>query len=141
MPKKSKNLKVVVLLCEGKHDVAFMRRVLLTDNYRDYQEKVNNIPAPLGLKNASKEGVSYFINKVKEYNYDSSTLRDRPLLPLILKRVHGQQSDYVFLYDMNGMNRISNYTEIISDYVGLSSKSTTNRGGGLESKLEKHKTH
>lgn len=31
MPKKSKNLKVVVLLCEGKHDVAFMRRVLLTD--------------------------------------------------------------------------------------------------------------
>lgn len=118
---KIKPIKAIVALCEGKTDVAFLRRLLEADNYHDYKEVVANIPKPLGL--GGKKGESYFSKKLKSYDYDSSKLRDRPVLPLILKRVEGQSLSFILLYDMNGMNRVKNYREIIKDFQGLSLKS------------------
>ena len=124
--KKPKPIKAIIILCEGKTDVAFLRRLLLeVDDYRDYKEIVRNMPKPLGLggeKNDKSKG-SYFINKLRTYQYDSSKLRDMPILPLILRRIKGVSDTYVFLYDMNGMDRVDNYKEIISDFQNLSRKS------------------
>lgn len=120
--KKIKPIKAIVVLCEGKTDVAFLRRLLEVDNYRDYVEIVGNIPRPLGLGGDRNNKGSYFINKLRSYQYDSSKLRDAPILPLILRRTQGQSDTYVFLYDMNGMARVENYKEIIKDFQGLSGK-------------------
>lgn len=116
--KKIKPVKAVIALCEGKTDVAFLRRLLEADHYKDYIEIVSEMPHPFGLGRNGKRG-SYFINKLRTYNYDSSRLRDRPILPIILRRTQGQSDTFLFLYDMNGMNRIENYREIIMDFNGL----------------------
>lgn len=123
--KKIKPLKAIIVLCEGKTDVAFLRRLLVVDNYHDYKEIVGNIPKPLGLGGDKSEKAkgSYFINKLRNYQYDSSNLRDTPILPLILRRTEGQSDTYIFLYDMNGMGRVENYKEVIKDFQGLSRKS------------------
>jgi len=122
MSKKKKEIKVVVLLCEGKTDVAFIRRLAMDlDDYKDYKEIIKDIHKPLS---------SYFIDKVKNYDYDSSNLRDRPLLPLILRRTEGQSDNFLLLYDMNGMYRTKNYREILNDFKELSSTES----GGFESR-------
>ena len=113
-----KPVKAIIALCEGKTDVAFLRQLLLSDDYRDYVEIVSKIRQPLGL-GGNQTGESYFINKLKTYEYDSSELRDRPLLPFILRRTEGQSDTYVLLYDMNGMDRTQNYREIIDDFDEL----------------------
>lgn len=122
---KTKPIKAIIILCEGKTDVAFLRRLLEVDNYRDYKEVVGNMPNPLGLggNSSNKSKGSYFINKLRTYQYDSANLRDSPILPLILRRTQGQSDTYVFLYDMNGMDRVDNYKEIIKDFQNLSRKS------------------
>lgn len=123
--KTMKSIKAIILLCEGKTDVAFLRRLLEVDNYQDYKEIVGNMPKPLGLggNNNNKSKGSYFINKLRTYQYDSANLRDSPILPLILRRTQGQSDTYAFLYDMNGMDRVDNYKEIIKDFQKLSRKS------------------
>lgn len=138
-------MKAIIVLCEGKTDVAFLRRLLAVDNYRDYKEIVKDIPKPLGLgedipllpEDKEKEDKpqpekgdeikgSYFIRKLKTYQYDSANLRDTPILPLMMRRTEGQSDTYIFLYDMNGMGRVENYKEIIKDYQDLSNKSHGN---------------
>ena len=116
--KTMKSIKAILLLCEGKTDVAFLRRLLEIDNYQDYKEIVGNMPKPLGLKgnNNNKSKGSYFINKLRTYQYNSANLRDSPILPLILRRTQGQSDTYAFLYDMNGMDRVDNYKEIMVMY-------------------------
>ncbi len=113
-----KPIKAIIALCEGKTDVAFLKLLLQTDGYKDYIKIVSQIPQPLGL-GGNQTGESYFINKLKTYKYDSSKLRDRPLLPFILRRTHGNSDTFILLYDMNGMNRTSNYREIIDDFSEL----------------------
>ncbi|MFK7979078.1 MAG: DUF3226 domain-containing protein [Saprospiraceae bacterium] len=122
---KTKPIKAIIILCEGKTDVAFLRRLLTVDSYRDYKEVVGNMPNPLGLggNNNNKSKGSYFINKLRTYQYDSANLRDLPILPLILRRTQGVSDTYAFLYDMNGMDRVDNYKEIIRDFQNLSRKS------------------
>lgn len=130
--KPIKPIKAIIALCEGKTDVAFLRRLLEVDKYRDYKEIVKDIPKPLGLGNDIPNALeekseeikgSYFIRKLKTYQYDSANLRDLPILPLMLRRTEGQSDTYVFLYDMNGLDRVENYKEIIKDYQNLSGKS------------------
>lgn len=122
---ETKPIKAIIILCEGKTDVAFLRRLLEVDNYRDYKEVVGKMPNPLGLggNNNNKSKGSYFINKLRTYQYDSANLRDLPILPMILRRTQGVSDTYAFLYDMNGMDRVDNYKEIIKDFQNLSRKS------------------
>jgi len=122
--KKIKPVKAVIALCEGKTDVAFLRRLLEADHYKDYIEIVSEMPHPFGLGRNEKRG-SYFINKLRTYNYDSSRLRDRPILPIILRRTQGQSDTFLFLYDMNGMNRTENYRKIITDFNMLTAMSAS----------------
>ncbi len=113
-----------------------MRRLLReTDNYSDYREIVANMPKPFGYVNGSLKG-SYFINKIASYQYESKSLRDRPILPLILRRTSGQSNTFLLLYDMNGMNRINNYKEVIKDFRQLSNTSSSNDFEGKQAKID-----
>ena len=118
--KKIKPVKAIIVLCEGKTDVAFLRRLLKTDGYNDYkQDAVYKIPKPFGLAGDKNDKGSYFINKLKTYKYDSGRLHDRPILPIILRRTQGQSDIFLLLYDMNSMDRPQNYREIITDFNKL----------------------
>ena len=111
MPKNQRDFKAVLILCEGKTDVAFIRRVLLSEHYTDYKKNINEFESPL------KE---YFSNKLKDFDYDAGTVFDRPLVPVILRRAHGNSLTYALLYSVEGDN-VENYSEIISDYKVLMS--------------------
>lgn len=115
----NKITKVVILLCEGKTDVAFLSRLLITsDNYKNYKKTVESMPFPFGLNTKSKTD-GYFSKKLKEYEYDSAQLHEKPLLPTILDRNRGNSYTLILLYSMGGMGKISNYKEIIRDFSTL----------------------
>ena len=103
-----KPIKVVLVFCEGKTDVSFLRVILLLNQYKDYKEVVSEIKFPLN---------SLFLQRIKNYDYDSSELLDRPMLPLIMRRSHGQQDSFLFLYSMDGLGRISDTKKIIGEYT------------------------
>jgi hypothetical protein len=112
-----KDFKAVLILCEGKTDVAFVRRILISENYRDYKKKINEFASPIN---------GYFSKKLKEYDYDSGTVFDRPIVPTILRRAHGNSVSFALIYSIEGDN-VGNYNEIIRDYkLLLSANDDTN---------------
>ncbi len=100
-------MKGVIILCEGRHDVAFLSVLLKHEGYTDYKKTIGKMVQPL------KE---YFITKFERYDYESSQLFNRPVLPWIMEKKEGQSNMYILLYSMDGLDKIDNYREIINDF-------------------------
>lgn len=112
--------KAVILLCEGKTDVSFLSRLLVSaDDYKDYKRTVEGMHFPFGLDPKTKAD-GYFSKKLKGYEYDSAQLHEKPLLPTILERNKGNSYTLILLYSMGGMGKVANYKEIIEDFSTLS---------------------
>lgn len=113
--------RAIVVLCEGRTDVAYFRRLLNMEDYKDYKEVVGNMVKPLD---------SFFNSYLKSYNYETERVLSRPLLPVILRRNDGQKNDFALLYSMDGMNKVSNYRYVIDKYKKLINSSQSDFGGG-----------
>lgn len=115
-----KTFKGIILLCEGRTDVAYIRKLLQLDNYRDYKEVVSDMVKPLD---------SFFENYLSGFDYVSGEILNRPILPIILRRTHGLKDDFALIYSMDGMNKTSNYRYVIEKYTKLTNASQSDFGG------------
>ncbi len=99
----------IVVLCEGRHDVAYISLLLENDGYLHYKETVSQMVSPL---------YEYFSSKISSFPYDSNLLFKRPILPWIMYKQEGQSKNafYVLLYSMDGLDKPENYNEIIDDF-------------------------
>lgn len=102
--------KVVVVLCEGQHDIAFISRVLKANNFLPYNKKIKQFQQPL--------------NSLFEQTLKAKTISDKKL---------GFQSDYlipsvalsndttlVLFHSMGGDARTRERGEVLEMYQDLS---------------------
>ena len=102
--------KVIVVLCEGQHDIAFISRVLKANNFLPYNKKIKQFQYPL--------------NSLFEQRLKAKTISDKKL---------GFQSDYlipsvalnndttlVLFHSMGGDARIKEREEVLEMYQDLS---------------------
>ena len=75
-------MKILITLCEGPHDVAFLYRILLTEGFTNCQLKINEYPKPLD---------SFLTEQAKGENIEDRKLeevRNRLLPSEVLIRDH-----------------------------------------------------
>ena len=68
-------MKGIVILCEGRHDAAFLSVLLECEGYKSYKKIVSEMVKPLS---------EYFTTKFTQYEYESNQLFERPILPYIM---------------------------------------------------------
>ena len=100
-------MKGIIILCEGRHDAAFLSVLLECEGYRNYKKTIKEMITPL---------YEYFTTKFSKYEYESNELFERPILPYIMKKQEGQGEMFILIYSMDGMNKITNYKEILTDF-------------------------
>lgn len=84
---------IILALCEGPHDVAFLNKILKTANFKSYEDvKLNDFPAPINDM-LNMEAVK---SNVKDLNIKE--LRQTLLPSNTLKR----EDTYLFLYSLGG---------------------------------------
>ena len=106
-------MKGIVILCEGRHDTAFVSKMLEIAGYKHYSSKKN-----ITIDKMEQPLKGLFINKLKNYQYESKRLLQRPILPWIMLK-QGQGNVYALIYSMDGIDKKENYKEIIEEITDL----------------------
>lgn len=104
--------KILLILCEGSHDVAFLYKILrLGLVAKDIQsKKITEFDS-----NLSK----YFINTLKNYNYEDGNLQGKPKMPVPLELVKNDIKTQIFIYGLGGDAQIQNWRNTIQAYKDL----------------------
>lgn len=105
-------MRIVFVLCEGNHDVAFLSRLLSADGYEKYREKLCEFPSPLN---------GWFTNISKHLRIDDLSLERmtddiKSVLPN-RAMINNDRGHLVLLYSMSGDSQKVNREKVISKLV------------------------
>lgn len=102
-------MRIVFVLCEGPHDVAFLSRLLSSEGYSYYKNKVSDFPFPLGdwMVNSAKKLSIQDLNVDKVYKDLSCVLPNGAM-------VNSEREHLILLYSMNGDSRKEERMTIIN---------------------------
>lgn len=102
-------MRIVFVLCEGPHDVAFLSRLLSSDGYLYYKNKVSEFPFPLGdwMVTSAKKLSIQDLNVDKVYKDLSCVLPNGAM-------VNDERGHLILLYSMNGDSRKEERMSIIN---------------------------
>jgi hypothetical protein len=98
-------MKIVVVLCEGGHDVAFLYRILKSGGFKEYSKEIGKMHPPLD---------KYIATKLEEYNYNDWKLKKiRPPVPSAIMK---SSQTLFLLYGIGGIKNHDVAEEIIDDF-------------------------
>ncbi len=104
------NNKVVIVACEGQHDISFITRILHTAGFKTDNRKIKDFPTPF---NALFTGIAgKMVLTDRKLGYQSPNF----LLPSVALELNGK---IVFLHNLNGDGRSAERGRLISLYSGL----------------------
>ncbi|MCK0125753.1 hypothetical protein MWU76_15285 [Gelidibacter sp. F2691] len=101
---------IVIVACEGPHDVAFLSKILKADNYKSYENlSLNEYPIPMN---------SLLLREVEKTNFKELNLHTvrHSLLPgTVLKK----ESNILFLYALGGDSKVSLRKNILIELLAF----------------------
>lgn len=129
-------MRIVFVLCEGPHDVAFLSRLLASAGYAPYKKKVKDFPDPLG----KWLGTAATKLSIQDLNVDKVYKELNALLPAAALR-SDTKNHLVLLYSMNGdsqgekrkvlLDTLKEWTEAPADEKEFSLSEETGNDYGL----------
>lgn len=105
-------MRIILVLCEGPHDVVFMSRLLKADGYVKYKNPLRQFPQPLDkwFSNISKN------LRIEDLRLDRMNDNIKAVLPSAA--LHNPDREHlVLLYSMNGDAQKEKREKIISDLM------------------------
>lgn len=116
--------KVIFVLCEGPHDVAFLYRLFAASGFELYKEKIGKLPSPI---------YHYILRALKESAYENmqlSLIREKPIPSDILFR----ENTLVVFYVMGGDSKSNKRKELLKDVSAFTAPDpdALDTGNGLE---------
>jgi hypothetical protein len=98
--------KITFVLCEGKHDVALLTRLLRENNYKNYTDKkLKEFPAPIK---------GFLEAKINKFTYeDEFNILQKPQLPNAICKSMNKNHWYIF-YQMGGDKQLEYSKSLIS---------------------------
>ncbi len=94
---------IIFVLCEGPHDVAFLYRLLATDGFKGYKEKIGDFPQPIN---------KLILRALKESEYENLKLDEIRAKPLPQKVVF-KENTLILLYAMGGDGKKEKRRELL----------------------------
>jgi hypothetical protein len=104
--------KILLILCEGAHDVAFLYKIFRFGLSAKNIESKKITQFDTNLSN-------YFINTLKNYNYEDGNLLGKPKMPVPLELKKDEENIQIFIYGLGGDKQIQNWKNIIQAYQDL----------------------
>ena len=102
--------KVVVVACEGQHDISFITRILHTAGFRTDNKRIKDFPMPFNALFAGIAGKMILTDR--KLGYQSPNF----LLPSVALEFEGK---IIFLHNLNGDGRSAERRKLIDSYTGL----------------------
>lgn len=104
--------KILLILCEGAHDVAFLYRILyLGLSAKNIESrKITQFDSTLS---------NYFVNTLKNYNYEDGNLLGKPRMPIPLELIKDNDKTQIFIYGLGGDSQVKNWKDTIQAYQDL----------------------
>ena len=103
--------KIIVVFCEGDHDIAFLTRVLCSEGYTAYNEKIKDFPKPfkkLYMKNLEEKDIGKRAFKFQ---------RPKRKVPYSIVK---KGNTLVVFHNLDGDDNIMNYSyQVVDMYVEL----------------------
>ncbi|MBJ2174392.1 hypothetical protein JBL43_09100 [Aureibaculum sp. A20] len=96
----------ILIICEGKHDMAYLSLLLELLNFSEYKKNISDFDQPLK---------DLFINQIGKFDYDNNRLRKGPNLPVIFKQPN-KHHQFAILYAIDGIRNIEKAKEVIFNY-------------------------
>ncbi len=105
--------KIIVVFCEGQHDIAFLSRILFVDGFTPYNKKINKFIKPL--------------NEQYIKNLENNNIADRKLgfqsehmIPSVA--LHKNENILVLFHNLSGEERSGERKSILDMYKGMQSE-------------------
>jgi len=100
--------KIIVVFCEGSHDVAFLSRLLKTVCYETYHDvKIKNYPSPLnGIFEGSLKNLEFAELKINEVSSKS-----------IPKKILRRDDNVVLFYSLGGNRQYNQAENILKNFI------------------------
>lgn len=102
--------KVVIVACEGQHDISFITRILHTAGFKTNNRKIKDFPFPFDSLFAGVAGGMVLADR--KLGYQSPNF----LLPSVALEFEGK---IVLLHNLNGDGRSAEREKLIKHYSGL----------------------
>lgn len=102
--------KIVVVACEGQHDISFITRILHTAGFKTDNRKIKDFPTPFDALFTGVAGKMILADR--KLGYQSPNF----LLPSTALELEGK---IVFLHNLNGDGRSAERGKLIASYSGL----------------------
>jgi len=103
--------KVIVAICEGQHDVAFLSRVLLVNGFSIQDKKIGQLPEPFNKR------FEVELTEVRVPDRKLGFQAPGPNLPSVSFEKDGR---LVFVHNLNGDGRVKERKKLIKMYRDLS---------------------
>ncbi|MDX7891398.1 hypothetical protein SJU70_09045 [Aeromonas caviae] len=102
--------KIIVAICEGGHDIAFISRVLLAHGFNNYDKKIKDFFAPFDKK---------FFNAMASAKVDEKKLGYQPPPSEVPSMALSTENSLVFLHSMGGDTFREERINLINSYKNV----------------------
>lgn len=96
----------ILIICEGKQDVAYISLLLELMGFSEYAKVISDFDQPLQ---------KFFLQQVKGFEYDNNRLRKGPNLPIIYRQLKNHQQ-FAIVYSIDGLRNIDKAKHVIQNY-------------------------
>jgi len=102
--------KIVVVACEGQHDIAFITRILHTSGFNTDNKKIKDFPSPFNV--LFKKIAESMVLSDRKLGYQSPNF----LLPSVAL---GKEDNLVLLHNLSGDGRVEERRKLLNSYSEL----------------------
>lgn len=103
--------KIIIVLCEGFHDISFISKILLTNDYKSYNKRLKNFVSPLNELFKTKIGKE----KIADRKLGFSSQYIIPSVALQNK----EEDNLILFHNLNGDGSSKERMEIIQMYQNI----------------------
>jgi hypothetical protein len=98
---------IILAICEGPHDVAFLYRLFKYEDFQSYRKKIGEFPKPIN---------SLILNAVKSGNYENMKLAEIGLKP-VPREILFKEDTMILLYAVGGDGKRDSRKELINNIL------------------------
>lgn len=104
--------KIIVVACEGQHDIAFIVRILLVSGFKIFDKKINEFFYPFNVQFAKIAESTTIADKKLGYQNPNY------LLPSVAL-TNDEETTYIFLHNLSGDSKIEERQRLVQNYSDL----------------------
>lgn len=108
------NTQIILLLCEGPHDAAFLRKILRANGFNSYDgKKIKEYPTPMN---------AFVKRNLEKSNIEDLNIQEAKKAAFIPNNVLQKENTYLFSYILGGATKMNRMNDFLINMFKLTKK-------------------